>query len=293
MYTTVYTSVWLTKALSSLVPGSSSSCVRLHRFALGGRERFFSVGFLFRTSTWRRLWRCILLRCSTLAFLLYNWIGFLLWLDTMWKPQALCPWTQLNKPKLYVYNHRRKWWNTVSHLGIFQASGPKCQCVLVLGVVIFPHNGRSVDFGSASPIGSACRSPFQCVIVLVCSRLPIINQVRFVTYGRVSRATTMLLPLRMVIPPDLSKYKLLYFAPLPIFRLPLVMCHDNSVNVFLYPSSANIPMETRILLRSGTCLTGCRVIALPFGSRMGISPIPAIRHSCPLPSQTMLSAPTE
>ena len=181
----------------------------------------------------------------------------------------------------------------MSHLGIFQASGPKCQCVLVLGVVIFPHNGRSVDFGSASPIGSACRSPFQCVIVLVCSRLPIINQVRFVTYGRVSRATTMLLPLRMVIPPDLSKYKLLYFAPLPIFRLPLVMCHDNSVNVFLYPSSANIPTETRILLRSGTCLTGCRVIALPFGSRMGISPIPAIRHSCPLPSQTMLSAPTE
>ena len=77
----------------------------------------------------------------------------------------------------------------------------------------------------------------------------------------------------------ISGYNLLYLCPLPILKFPQLIIHTDSFRVVLYPSSASMPTETRILFSVGTCRTWCRVIMLSFGSWMGTSPVPKILHS--------------
>ena len=58
----------------------------------------------------------------------------------------------------------------------------------------------------------------------------------------------------------ITGYKLLYLYPFPIFGFPQLIIHVNSLTVVQYPSFANMPIETRLLLSSGTCWSRCRVI---------------------------------
>ena len=92
---------------------------------------------------------------------------------------------------------------------------------------------------------------------------------------------------------NISGYKLLYLYPFPIFRFPRLIVHGDSLRVVLYPTSANMPMETRLLFSTGMCQTSSRVMVLSFGNWMRTTSIPAIAHSCPFPSWTVLVALVE
>ena len=96
-------------------------------------------------------------------------------------------------------------------------------------------------------------------------------------FGSVFSAT-FTAPMGLIV---ISGYKMLYLCPLPIRRFPRMIIHIDSFRVILYPSSASMPMETRLLFNAGTCRDWCKVIVLPFGSWMGTSPVLAILHSCP------------
>ena len=99
-------------------------------------------------------------------------------------------------------------------------------------------------------------------------------------------------PSRLII---ISGYKLLYLTyPFPIFILPWLIIRVDSLRVILYPSSASMPMETRLsLFSTGTCRTWCMVIVLPLGNSMRTSPVPSILYSSPLLSQSVALSPVK
>ena len=77
------------RALLSIFLELSGWSIQLHHFASRCSERFVDAGSLFWTGTWRRLWRCTLLRCLIGDFSPYGLIGFQLPLSTDRKAHAI------------------------------------------------------------------------------------------------------------------------------------------------------------------------------------------------------------
>ena len=145
-------------------------------------------------------------------------------------------------------------------------------------------------FVSLSHIENAPRSP-SLLGVSECSRPSLADQVWLQTWlsWPCNRFGSVFLPVFMALSRiiAINGYKLLYLCLLPILRFPRLIIHADSFRVVLYPSSASMSMETRLLFSTGKCWTWCRVIMLPFDSWMGTSPVPAILHLCPLSSRTV------
>ena len=177
----------------------------------------------------------------------------------------LCTWT-----KVLTYTH------TLPHT-CFRASTASSTyiCWTKSRADVLSRRGESVDFGfvshndyahkSSSLFGaSGCSrssSAWDLWPSRPCHRFESHDSVMFTTpYGLIA----------------ISGYKLLYLHSFAIFIFPRLIIHDDSLRIVLYPSSANIPMETRLLFSTGTCQTWCMVIVLSFGNWMGTSPI----HAC-------------
>ena len=140
---------------------------------------------------------------------------------------------------------------------ITQAQAHIYLCAQALRVVVLSHNEKNADFSSVSHISNAHRS-LSSPGVLECSRPPSTIPVWLATYGRVSHAINLSQSIGYIHDPFLIEhhnwiYRLLHLCPLPIFRFPQQIIHAGSLRVILYLSSANIPMETRLLFGVGTC----------------------------------------
>mgnify|MGYP006925741351 CR=1 FL=1 len=112
------------------------------------------------------------------------------------------------------------------------------------------HNGESANFGFVSRNDNAHRSPslsgasgflaWDLWPSRLCHKFELVFLATFTN------------PSRLIA---IIGYKLLYLCVLVILRFPRLIIHVDSFRVVLYPSSASMPMETRLLFSAGTCHT--------------------------------------